>query len=449
MKIRTKIQLFLSLIMILGIVLVNAAVYFLFYNVSLNAEMERVQSQANSLMEALAQNENIEAEPRQFLKAYIPPNGMIRVINDQEKVIQSISKRAEYYNLPFTFARTESNQIVVGEDETPYAVISIPLIWNDGEIITLQVTEHLTSLHETMSTLLIVLVLASLIMIVPIAIAGRLLGNFVVRPIQLLTHSMTDNPKDGEWKKINTNNRSNDELYQMENTYNQMIDRLNESVNRQEQFVSDASHELRTPIAVIKSYAQLLKRWGKEKPEVFEEAIQAISSESEKMQHMTEQMLSLAKNQQRENLLFETINVVSLTKDVIRSLSVAYSRKITLFTEIQQLDFSADKEKISQALYILIDNACKYSDDEIHVSIDRLDKELQLSVKDFGEGLSESDAEQIFDRFYRVDKARNRKTGGTGLGLSIALYIVHAHGGDIKVKSKQGEWSIFTIHLPY
>ncbi|WP_226038085.1 HAMP domain-containing sensor histidine kinase [Aquibacillus saliphilus] len=449
MKLRTKIQVFLSLIMIIVIIFINTAIYFLFYKVSLDAEVERVQSQANTLMEALAENENIDADPHQFLRAYIPSNGMIRVINDQNEVIESISKEVEYYNLPFTFVKKQSQQVIQGDSGTRYAIISVPLIWNDGQVMTLQVAEHLTSLKETMSTLFIVLVFASLIMIVPALIAGRWLGNFVIKPIRQLTHSMTDNPKDGEWKKIDIHNRSKDELYLMGNTYNQMIDRLNESFNRQEQFVSDASHELKTPITIIKSYAQLLKRWGNEKPEIFDEAVQAINSESNRMQHMTEQMLSLAKNQQRENLLFESVNLIALTQDIIRSLSVAYNRKITLFTELQNLEHSADKEKISQALYILIDNACKYSDSEINISIDQFEQEIQISVEDFGEGLTETEQEHIFDRFYRADKARNRESGGTGLGLSIALYIVRAHGGDIKVKSNEGEWSVFTIHLPY
>ncbi|MDL4840576.1 HAMP domain-containing sensor histidine kinase [Aquibacillus rhizosphaerae] len=448
MKIRTKMQLFLTLIMVIVIILINTAIYFLFYKTSIDAEIDRVQTQANSMMEAFANNQEEQADQHQLLKAYIPANGMVRIINEQGDVVQSVSKQADFYNLPFSFVRAESTELIKAEDGTRHAVISIPFIWGNGDVMTLQVTEHLVSLHRTMDTLLIVLLLASLIMIIPAIIASRWLSNLVLKPIHQLTEAMTNNPRQGEWKKITINNRSKDELYQMGTTYNQMIGRLTESFERQEQFVSDASHELKTPIAVISSYTQLLGRWGKEKPEVFEEAVLAIRSESERMKHLTEQMLVLAKNQQSENLTFENTNIISLIQEVVRALSVAHNRKIIMMTDNAPLHISIDKEKISQSIYILTDNACKYSEQDVHVTVNYNDQELQIAIEDFGEGLSEAESKRIFDRFYRVDKARSRHTGGSGLGLSIALDIIHKHGGTIKVTSKQGEGSVFTVHLP-
>lgn len=448
MKLRTKIQIFLSLIMVLVIILINTAVYFLFYNLSLDTEMERVQSDTNTIMEALAADTTNDTDTNQLLRAYIPSDGMIRVINQEEEVIHAVSRQAEYYDLPIAFYQSETVEVVRDAENTRFIIISNPLIWENGEVMTLQVAEHLVPLEETMSTLLIVLLAASLLMILPAIIAGGWLGNIVTKPIRQLTNSMIDNPKNGKWEKIKLESKSEDELYQMGATYNQMIDRLNESFAKQEQFISDASHELKTPIAVIKSYTQLLSRWGKEKPEVFEEAVHTINGESSRMQFMTEQMLALARNQTQENLQFEKVNMIGLIQDVIRSLSVAYNRKIILFSSLSTFSVSVDRVKINQALYILIDNACKYSDDEIHVKIEQTENGLKVKVQDFGEGIKPDDLEHIFDRFYRVDRARSRKTGGTGLGLPIALSVVRAHGGDIKVKSEPEKGSEFTIYLP-
>ena len=107
-----------------------------------------------------------------------------------------------------------------------------------------------------------------------------------------------------------------------------------------------------------------------------------------------------------------------------------------------------DREQIKQVLYILIDNAIKYSEDEIHLMVEKDDKYVTISVKDFGEGMSEDEMSTIFNRFYRIDKARNRKTGGTGLGLSIAKSLVEAHNGAISVESMEKEGTTFIIKLP-
>lgn len=227
-----------------------------------------------------------------------------------------------------------------------------------------------------------------------------------------------------------------------------MIDRIYENIEKQERFVSDASHELKTPLSVITSYTELLQRRGKDRPELWEEATNAILSEAERMKQLTGQMLLLAKNQEQENIRFELVDISSIIRSIIRSLSVAYDREIILYTDQVNTEISADKQKIYQAIYILVDNACKYSDSDIHLQVKEGPTELTISVKDFGEGLSKEDQQHIFDRFYRVDKARSRKSGGTGLGLAICHSIIQAHGGTITIESELNEGSTFTIHLP-
>jgi two-component system, OmpR family, sensor histidine kinase ArlS len=447
MKLRTKIQVYSSFVLILLIILVNTAIFFLFYKTSVDAEMDRVKSQTKVIMEALAANMDTNVNPTDLLKAYIPSNGMIRIINKQGDPVHAITKKAAFHRLRSQYVLAETHKIVESDNDERFAVISVPLIWEGGEVVTLQVAEQLTTLQKTMSTLFYVLLFSSLIMIIPTVIGGAFLSNFLLKPIKQLTTAMTENPKQGEWKKIKLPGRSKDELFQMGSTYNHMIDRLKESFTKQEQFVSDASHELKTPISVIKSYTQLLERWGKEKPDVFDEATHAIRSETDRMERMIQQLLSLAKNQRMESLQFENVNLIDLVQDVARAFTVTYKRKISLYSDLQRLEVSCDREKINQVLYILLDNACKYSQGEIHVYIN-ISESVQIAVQDFGEGLSQKDMERIFDRFYRVDKARSRETGGTGLGLSIAQFIARTHGGELTVESIEGEGSTFTLSIP-
>ncbi|GAA0500939.1 two-component system sensor histidine kinase YkoH [Salinibacillus aidingensis] len=448
MKLKTKIQVYATLVLLITILCINTAIFLLFNKITVDAEVNRVKAEADTLMESLATNMNTGVNLDELLKAYVPNQGIVRIINNEEMTIHTVTKKSKYYNLSADYIQKETHDIVEGQDGMRYAVISTPMIWENGEVVTLQVAEELINLEDTMSTLFYVLLFASLIMVIPALIGARVLSNSLLRPIQRLTNIMTENASQGQMKKIRLSGRSKDELHQMSSTYNQMIDRLRESFTRQEQFVSDASHELKTPISVIKSYTQLLNRWGRKKPEVFEEATEAIQTETDRMDAMIRQMLTLARNQKSDHLKLESVNLTALLQDCVRAFSVTYDRDIQLFSTENKLEGRVDREKINQVFYILIDNACKYSQDEVHVYTDSSEGYIQVKVQDFGEGIPEADVERIFDRFYRVDKARSRDNGGTGLGLSIAKHIVESHNGIITVDTELGNGTAFTVKLP-
>ncbi|WP_058308357.1 ATP-binding protein [Gracilibacillus massiliensis] len=449
MKLRTKVQLFLSAFMILVIFIINSVVYVLYEDQVSQSEMNRVKADAENIMEAIAQNSEAEIENQRLLQAFLPANGIIRIIDNHDQVIQAVSKEAEFYNWPATYSENETSTLEKNANDIPYVVVTMPLIWEDGSVVTLQLNEALYSMNDTLDTLQIVLFLTAGFMVFPALIAGYFLASYVTKPIQTLTNKMKNNPKDGKWEMLSMNRKGKDEISEMQHSYNAMITRIDENIQKQERFVSDASHELRTPLSVITSYAELLKRRGKDKPEIFDEATEAIISESDRMKHLTDQMLLLAKNQNQENLHFEEVNINSVTRGVIRSLSLAYKRNISFHETIdKEIKICADKMKVHQAIYILVDNACKYSEKEVIVSTADEGSQVSLSVTDRGEGLSEEDQKHIFERFYRADKARSRKAGGAGLGLAICHQIIQAHGGSIIISSQPGNGSRFTILLP-
>ncbi|WP_373895103.1 sensor histidine kinase [Virgibacillus sp. CBA3643] len=445
MKLRTKIQLFSSLFMLVLILLVNTSIYYLFYNITADSELEQLSAQTNTIVETL--NSNPDIPTSDLLDAYLPTDGMIRVIGeDGNLMIPELKKPGISSDLAREFSVNEERTIVSQGNAADVAVISKPIIWNNGDVVTLQVSSHLLALEETMTTLFYVLVVASIIMLIPSIIAGTVLSRFLLRPIKALIQTMKENTRHANWKKIDEQNRSRDELYEMEKTFNEMIDYLKDNFEKQEVFVSDASHELKTPISIVKSYAQLLGRRGKENPELFHESVEAIDSEADRMQKLVEQMLSLAKNKTEAEM--QQVDIIALSEETIATFKGAYAREIMFEKRISKLLVNGNPNQLQQVVYILIDNALKYSKDEIKIFISERNDEAIFQVTDYGQGISEKEQERIFDRFYRIDKARSRDTGGTGLGLAIARTIAEAHHGGLFVTSNVNEGSTFTLRLP-
>jgi len=449
MKLKTKIQLFSSLFMLVLILLVNTSIYFLFYKIAADSELDQLAMQTDALNEALAERgQDIATEEmKNLIQAYLPTNGAIHVMDESGNKFIEIERPSEYAEVPTSNYSTTESQTIISQDNGPnIAVITKPIIWNDGEIVSLKVYNHLVHLEETMTTLFYVLLVASAIMLIPSIIGGLILSRFLLNPIQKLIQTMKDNTKHAKWKKIDLENRSKDELYEMETTFNEMIDYLRDNFEKQEIFVSNASHELKTPIQIIKSYAQLLDRRGKDNPELFKESIEAIDSEADRMKKLVEQMLALAKNKQTKKI--EKVDLGSLCEEAATTFQRAYSREINLQINADDLFVKGNRDQLEQVIYILIENALKYSSDKINVSISKFETDVLFQVKDYGHGIPEEEQERIFDRFYRVDKARSRETGGSGLGLAIAKMITDDHHGELSVSSKIGEGSTFSLRLP-
>lgn len=250
--------------------------------------------------------------------------------------------------------------------------------------------------------------------------------------------------------RLNVSN-SYDELKDLAETFNDMLDRLQSSYEIQNQFVSDASHELRTPIAVIKGYAGMLHRWGKDDKEVLEESITAIKGESENMQQLVEKLLFLARSDNNtQKMEVEQFYINELVEEIIKE-----TKLIDLDHEIstninEYVAIYADKKFLKQALRIFIDNSIKYTPKGGSIKLNSYVKKnnLVLEIIDNGIGIPKDDLPYIFNRFYRCDKSRTKESGGSGLGLSIAKWIIGKHNGSIVVESKPKMGTTIIISLP-
>ena len=451
MKLRTKIQLFSSLFMLVLILIVNASIYYLFYQTSAESELEQVKSQTDTMAgelsdimtEDLANNPDAASD---LIKAYLPTNGMARVFPQEGEPLEWHRRPNAYTTLEGGFHASESQRIISPDDGSNVAVVKKPIIWSNGDVVTLEVSNHLVELDSTMTTLFYVLLAASIIILIPTVLAGNILSRFLLNPITELIRTMKENTKQGKWQKIEVDSRSKDELYEMEKTFNEMIDRLRENFEKQEVFVSDASHELKTPISIVKSYSQLLKRRGQENPELIEESIEAIDSEADRMQKLVEQLLALAKN--KNEAVAKDVDMTSLVDETVQIFRGAYKREIIFQNTGDPIVVEGNPDQLEQIIYILVDNALKYSEDQVNVSLTSHGEWMKLHVTDYGQGIPEEEQQRIFDRFYRIDKARSRETGGTGLGLAIAKAISSMHNGELDVKSEIGKGSTFSFILP-
>lgn len=241
-----------------------------------------------------------------------------------------------------------------------------------------------------------------------------------------------------------------DELRQLTTTLNDMLNRVENAFVRQGQFTQDASHELRTPLAVLQGNADLLARWGKDDPSVRDKCIAAIQKQTAYMHHLVANLLFLSRGDSGvQNLRKQKIDLRETLSEIAEERS-AFDTAHVYRLQSENIAVSADENLLRQLLLILLDNAAKYTPKGKAISIEAVsvNAQTEIRVRDEGCGVPEEQLQKIFDRFYRVDKARARETGGTGLGLAIAQTIVNMHGGRIWAENNEQGGLTVRVRLP-
>ena len=248
--------------------------------------------------------------------------------------------------------------------------------------------------------------------------------------------SAIENIKPGEEAPLSLHDK---DLEGIEAAMNNLLIRMKETYQQQARFVNDASHELRTPIAVIQGYANMLERWGREDESVLDESIHAIIHEVDHMNKLIEQLLFLARGDSGKTVIKkEELSLNEMMQEIYEeSLMIDEAHIYRLKASEQEIKINADATLLKQAVRILLDNAAKYTKekDEIIIGYGKDDKNrAYLQVQDTGIGMAEADVKHMFERFYRSDETREIQ--GTGLGLSIAKWIVDKHNGHFEILSR-------------
>jgi heavy metal sensor kinase len=244
-----------------------------------------------------------------------------------------------------------------------------------------------------------------------------------------------------------------DELQRLSDTLNEMLDRIESAFLRITEFTADASHELRTPVSLIRTEAELALRRSRGEAE-YKESFRHILLEAERTTGLIEQLLSLARaDSGRETLRLEPVDLRETLRSVVEGWQqVASIRNLQLSASLDVPDFFilGDQTLLRRLADILLDNAFKYTSapGTVHLSLEARGESAVITVQDSGVGIAEEEQSKIFERFYRVDKARSRAQGGAGLGLAIAQWIVTQHSGSIVVESRSGDGATFRAELP-
>jgi two-component system phosphate regulon sensor histidine kinase PhoR len=232
------------------------------------------------------------------------------------------------------------------------------------------------------------------------------------------------------------------------------LTRLKQLENLRKEFVANVSHELRTPLSLIKGYVETLLDGAKDDPAVATRFLQTIEKHADRLTFLIEDLLTISRLESGQVLMnFQTLNLRSQAEAVVDDLATrAAERQVTLLNEVPpDLGVRADGDRLQQVLFNLVDNAIKYgrAGGQVRIGARRLQADLiEGWVADDGPGIPAEAGERVFERFYRLDRARSRDAGGTGLGLSIVKHIIQAHGGEVRLQSELGQGTTFFYTLP-
>ncbi len=387
-------------------------------------------------------------EPPQDLQHVLDPKDVVDTLWSK----QDTHKKAVEYHIRSLKELGINRQefILEGDNKQKFMLLSTQYHVNDDDKYLIQVFKMLNGNKYFIRSFVIKMVVADLLGICCAILASRYISSRILKPVKQIRTTAEQISIYDLSQRIDADG-PDDEMKELSITFNSMIERLETAFQKQNQFVSDASHELRTPISVIQGYASLINRWGKSNPDVLQESIDSILGETEHMKELINNLLFLAKSDQnRMQEKKEKMYLNDVAQEIVKELEVIDTKHHIFYEETEDVAIFGDADLLKQLLWIHGENALKYTAENgnIYVKVWKDKKYGYVSVQDDGIGIAKKEQSKIFDRFYREDKSRNKEISGTGLGLSIAKWIIQSHNGEILVESKQGEGATFIDKFP-
>jgi len=345
--------------------------------------------------------------------------------------------------------RSSEEGIFSFNEESIWAVYYTVPLERDGEVtgavlFSASIQDVVDSLMEVTQRITIVFVIVIIAMIIAVSV----LSGWLARPIAELTSAIR---RMGTQGYVRVDVKGSSEIAELCTAFNRMSERIEDHDRTRNEFVANASHELKTPLATMKLLSETILYQDNPDPALMKEFFGDINHEVDRLTRIVSELLKLVQEDSSAGgLNFETLRLDTLVGGVCgRLTALAENKNVTLNTSLDPVEMQGDSMRLEQIIVNLVENAIKYTDEgSVDVSVSEEGEWAVFSVKDTGIGIPEESIEHLFERFYRVDKARSRSTGGTGLGLSITEKLVNLHGGSIEVRSKLGEGSIFTVQLP-
>jgi len=456
-SVRTRLTLWYAAVLALSLIAFAVLVYYsaaaIFYQRQDESLRSTAQTVASAYAEEFEEKQSTRTAGEVVLAELVFPNRYVQVADNNGRPIAATRNiSGAVVPMPSTAlsqARERGFSFVTVNDLR----IAVVPVAPDGKLGFATAAEPLSVIEEGLRRLRrdffagvpVVLLLASL--------GGYFLARKSLSPITSMNRQTQSISAGNLSSRLDVTN-PRDELGRFAATINDLLTRLENSFSEQQRFIADASHELRTPLAVLRGETEVALNRTRSVSE-YQESLSLIKDEAERLSRIVEDLFTLARQpiDAPAALIKEPLSLNEAVRDCVRAAQVLAIRKgVKLNTEDDSpaLVLHGDEELIKRMILNLLDNAVKYTLEggEVSLRLARQNGHAQIVVRDTGIGIPPADQPHVFDRFYRVDKARSRALGGAGLGLSIVQWIVDAHGGRIAVESTPGKGSAFTVELP-
>lgn len=435
-------------------VLTVAGLYYVLYT---QAD-DDINLSSNNVTSYLAANNPVDQ--RLLKENLLVPGVILRIFDDQNSLLidsapyapgnHALSKEGEEDINPLKFAPLKRRTLRTVYIDHAYFYYANQVVWQDGHVYQIHLMKTMSEQIHFLKTLVKSLLVTNSIGLLFAVLSGIFISRRILRPIRDITDTAKEIEVNHLGRRI-TLTDSNDELHELAKTFNHMLNRIQAGFEQQRRFVSDASHELRTPITVISGYADMLDRWGKQDPAALEEGIEAIKSEASNMYGLIEKLLFLARADQSRQVMNKVhLDMNHLIEEVIQETRLIAPNHQIVLRQNDHATVYAEASSIKQMLRIFIENSIKYtpSGGTITMASRQTPNNLEIIIQDTGIGIPKEDQSKIFNRFYRVDRSRSKVTGGTGLGLSIARWISEQHDSTIELASTYGKGTTITVRIP-
>lgn len=452
LPIRWALTLWSAFLILVLFIAYNTVQYIFVEQWMLGQEKAQAQHKMNDILNGLLEREaGFTEEELPRIRSYLDKknqNGqLIRVIDQYGNKVITVSDGIAQYAIP-PLPNSKTEVIVASHGGHSLLVMRSPIVIHSFTG-TVEIVKNIDQFKKLTEAILRVFLLCGLGAVVLSGLGGAMLARQVLKPIQAMARTMKDVERKGLQERMLIPDKE-DELVALMKIFNGMMDQVERSFSQQSRFVEDASHELRTPIAIMDGHLSLLLRWGKEDPEALEESLSISYQELTRIKALVQDLLTLTRTEKAGS----TEDEVTISADrtllnlvgELEQLHPAYPFE-TLLTDLQDYELLVAERHLIQIMMILLDNAVKYSAAGSSISVAGYvrDQRAYFQVTDHGIGISEEDLPHVMERFYRADKARNREQGGTGLGLAIAKRLVDHHNGTIMIQSEASKGTTVTI----
>ena len=464
-SVRTRLTLWYASVLAVSLVAFALLVYYaaarIFYERQDESLRSTAETVASAYMQELEEEGSITQANDVVLAQMVFPNRYVEVVDTEGRVVAQSSNLVGY---PLTLSATTLSEArlrsvgfvvsrTIKSESLGVRVAVVPLSKNSNNLFGFAVVAEsfnvieggLRSLRRNFfAGVPLVLLVASL--------GGYFLARKSLAPIALMNAQTQRITAENLSSRLDVPN-PRDELGQFATTINALLARLDATFTEQQRFIADASHELRTPLAVLRGETEVALEQNRG-ADYYKESLALIKDEAERLTRIVENLFILARQPvDQHSMMKEPLRLNEVVSECVRSAQVLATQRglrLRLDGAMSEVNFTGDDELLKRMLLNLLDNAVKYTapGGEVGVALSTEYGSARIVVTDSGIGIPSAEQPRIFDRFYRVDKARSRALGGAGLGLSIAKWIVAAHGGTISVESTPKQGSEFIVELP-